>query len=121
MTDKLLARWLLWGEWRAHPLRVLAAIAAIAIGVALGFAIHLINSAAYNEFSAAVRSLSGQADLQVRASQQSFDEKWYPELAQLPGVELASPVLNVDADLPGRDARLNVLGIDVLRASHIAP
>src|SRR5690606_19187022 len=78
-------------------------------------------SAAYNEFSAAVRSLSGQADLQVRASQQSFDEKWYPELAQLPGVELASPVLNVDADLPGRDARLNVLGIDVLRASHIAP
>ncbi len=121
MTQAVLTRWLLWGEWRAHPLRVLAAIAAIATGVALGFAIHLINSAAYNEFSAAVRSLSGQADLQVRASQQSFDENWYPKLAQLPGVELASPVLNLDANIPERDGTLNLLGIDVLRASRIAP
>ena len=49
---------LLLGEWRAHPVRVLVAIAAISIGVALGFAIHLINAAAYNEFSGAIKSLS---------------------------------------------------------------
>lgn len=121
MTTSVLTRWLLWGEWRSHPLRVLAAVAAIATGVALGFAIHLINSAAYNEFSAAVRSLSGQADLQVRSSAQSFDEAWYPRIAQMEGVDVASPVLNLDVDVPNREGSLNVLGIDIFRASSIAP
>ena len=69
-----LRRWLLAGEWRAHPVRTLVAMAAIAIGVALGFAIHLINAAAYNEFSAAVRSLSGQAELQASSLDAQFEE-----------------------------------------------
>jgi hypothetical protein len=62
----LLSRWLLFGEWRAHPMRAVLAVVAIAVGVAMGFAIHLINAAAFNEFNAAVQSLSGQAD--IRAS-----------------------------------------------------
>jgi putative ABC transport system permease protein len=44
----LLSRWLLFGEWRAHPMRALLAVTAIAVGVAMGFAIHLINAAAFN-------------------------------------------------------------------------
>jgi hypothetical protein len=47
----VLSRWLLVGEWRAHPVRAVLAVAAIAVGVAMGFAIHLINAAAFNEFS----------------------------------------------------------------------
>ena len=43
----VLSRWLLLGEWRAHPVRALVAVAAIAVGVAMGFAIHLINAAAF--------------------------------------------------------------------------
>ncbi|MDB5919897.1 MAG: multidrug transporter substrate-binding protein, partial [Massilia sp.] len=70
----LLSRWLLFGEWRAHPVRALLAIAAIAVGVSMGFAIHLINAAAFNEFSAAVKSLSGQADVQVSGREAVFDE-----------------------------------------------
>ena len=92
-----LRRWLMLGEWRAHPLRALVAIAAIALGVALGFAIHLINAAAFNEFSAAVKSLSGHADLQVRGTQACFDETLYPRLARMTGVALANPVLEIDA------------------------
>ncbi len=84
-----LGRWLLGGEWRAHPVRAVVAIGAIALGVALGFAIHLINAAAFNEFSAAVKSLSGQSDLQVRGAQSTFDEAHYPALAQRDGVALA--------------------------------
>ena len=34
----LLARWLLAGEWRIHPVRTAVAMGAIALGVALGFA-----------------------------------------------------------------------------------
>jgi putative ABC transport system permease protein len=116
-----LSRWLLLGEWRAHPLRALVAIGAIALGVALGFAIHLINAAAFNEFTAAANSLSGQADLQLRGRQPLFDEKLYPLLAQQDGVALASPVLEIDASVPNQKSPLKIIGIDVLRAAAIAP
>ncbi|HYD97248.1 MAG TPA: ABC transporter permease [Noviherbaspirillum sp.] len=117
----LLHRWLTFGEWRAHPLRALVAVAAIALGVALGFAIHLINAAAYNEFSAAIKSLSGQADLQLRGSQPTFDEAIYAELLQQKEIAVANPVLEIDAAVPDRAGALKILGIDVLQAGAIAP
>jgi putative ABC transport system permease protein len=119
--SRLLARWLLGAEWRSHPARAIVAIATIALGVALGYAVQLINSAAFNEFSAAAKSLSGQADLQVRGAQPTFNETWYPRLAREPGVALASPVLDLDVTVPGETAALKVLGIDVFRASRITP
>ncbi|AUT72159.1 FtsX-like permease family protein [Paraburkholderia hospita] len=118
---RTLTRWLLAAEWHSHKGRALIAIATIALGVALGYAVQLINSAAFNEFSAATRSLSGQADLQVRGAQPTFDEGAYPRLATQPGVALASPVLELDVTVPDRTAPLKVLGIDMFRASRIAP
>jgi putative ABC transport system permease protein len=120
-TQRSLSRWLLLGEWRAHPVRALVAIAAIALGVALGYAVDLINDAAFNEFSAATRSLSGQSDLQVRGPQAWFDEALYPQLARRPEVAVASPVLELNVTVPGQPSALKVLGIDVFRASHVAP
>ena len=117
----LLTRWLLFGEWRAHPIRALLAIAAIAVGVAMGFAIHLINSAAFNEFSAATKSLSGQADIQVAGTEAWFDEAIFPRLAQHPEVAVASPVLLVDAGLPGKQGTLQVAGVDAFRAGFVTP
>ncbi|MCS6855953.1 MAG: hypothetical protein NZ523_14555, partial [Elioraea sp.] len=59
-------RWLLravsWGHLRLHPLRAVVSIIAIAAGVALGFAVHLINASALAEFSTAVRHATGGAD-----------------------------------------------------------
>lgn len=126
MRIGILTRWLLLSEWRAHPVRAVIAIATIALGVALGFAIHLINAAAFNEFSAAIRSLSGQADLQVGGTQGAFDEALYPQLAQRPGVALASPVLELDAAVVAAAGAsphraLKILGIDALRAADITP
>lgn len=120
-TYQRLHRWLIAGEWKAHPLRALMAIAAIALGVALGFAVHLINAAAFNEFSAAVKSLSGQADLQVRATQAYFAEDIYPRLAQHEGVAIANPVLELDASVIGQTDALKIIGLDVFRAATIAP
>jgi putative ABC transport system permease protein len=117
----LLTRWLLAGEWRNHPLRSLMAIAAITLGVALGFAIDLINSAAFNEFSAAARSLSGQSDLQLRGPQPTFDEALYPALAERRGVAVANPVLEIDATPAGQRGTLKILGIDVFRAAAVTP
>ncbi|SMG56595.1 FtsX-like permease family protein [Paraburkholderia susongensis] len=118
---RVLARWLLGAEWRSHRGRALVAIATIALGVALGYAVQLINSAAFNEFSAAARSLSGEADLQVRGAQPFVDESIYPRLSNEPGVALANPVLALDVVVPGRENALPVLGIDVFKASRITP
>ncbi|MDB5746526.1 MAG: multidrug transporter substrate-binding protein, partial [Massilia sp.] len=117
----VLSRWLLLGEWRAHPVRAMLAVTAIAVGVAMGFAIHLINAAAFNEFSAAIKSLSGQADIQVLGREATFDEAIYPVLAQYEGVALASPVLELQAAVPAAQGSLRLVGIDPLRAGHIAP
>ncbi|MTV40876.1 FtsX-like permease family protein [Duganella radicis] len=116
-----LSRWLLLGEWRAHPMRALVAIAAIAVGISLGFAIHLINAAAFNEFSAAVKSLSGVADIQVRGAEPFFDEAIFPALAEREGVVVASPVLELEASVPGQRTALKILGIDAFRASFVSP
>ena len=119
-----LSRWLLFGEWRTHPVRALLAILAIAVGVAMGFAIHLINAAAFNEFNSAIQSLSGQADVQVAGREAVFDEAIYPVLAQVKGVAVASPVLEVTAALPHAaigSSGLKIVGIDAFRASYVAP
>lgn len=121
-----LSRWLLSGEWQSHRVQAAVAVIAIALGVALGFAIHLINAAAFSEFSAAARSLSGQSDLEVRSPQATFDESIYPVLVQRDNVELANPVLELDVAIPGssqerKDGTLKILGLDIFRASLMAP
>ncbi len=118
---KTLSRWLLLGEWRAHPVRALLAVAAIAVGVAMGFAIHLINASAFNEFSAAVKSLSGQADIQVSARDTGFDEAIYPRLALNRSVAVASPVLTLNAGVPGAQGSLKIIGLDAFRAGFVSP
>ena len=116
-----LAGWLLRGEWRAHPVRGLMATVAIALGIALGFAIHLINSAAFNEFSAAVNSVSGQSDLQLSSAQSFFDERAYARISQRPEVALASPVLELDSAVDGQRSPLKILAVDMFRAGAISP
>ena len=52
-----LLRTLSLAEWRHHPWRHLLALLAVALGVALGFAVHLINGSALDEFGTAVRQV----------------------------------------------------------------
>ena len=126
MKNGTLSCWLLLSEWKAHLAQAAVAVTAIALGVALGFAVHLINTAAFNEFSASAKSLSGQSDLQVRGTQTTFAELLYPALAQHSGVELANPVLELDVAVPEapgerKNATLKILGLDIFRAASIAP
>ena len=82
-----------WQELRHHPWRHAAAVLAVMLGVALAFSVHLINASALDEFSHAVRAVGGQPDLELRATQGSFDETLYGRLARHPQVAVASPVL----------------------------
>ncbi len=101
--------------------RILLSVVAIALGVALGYAVHLINRAAVNELAAGVRSLSGEADLEVRGGRAGFPEAIYAQLARLPGVAVASPVLEAEAGIAGGGKTIRLIGIDPLRAALIQP
>ena len=118
---RLVARATQGGAFSRERGRLALAVAAIALGVALGYAIGLVNRAAIDEFAAGMAALSGDADLEVRGPRAGFDEMLYPAIARLPGVAVASPVLEVDATVEGRDAPLRVVGIDALRAAAVTP
>ncbi|MGH8720397.1 MAG: ABC transporter permease, partial [Burkholderiales bacterium] len=95
-------------------------MAGVALGVALGFGVHLVNRAAVEDLAAGVRALSGEADLEVRGGRAGFAETLYPKLARLPGVAAAGPALEIEAGLPGGGA-IRLLGIDPLRAGQLQP
>lgn len=114
-------RALISGPLRAAPARSILAMAAIALGVALGLAVHLINASAAGEFERASRQLAGEADLVVRGGRAGFDEKLYPLIAKLPEIAHASPVIELDASLAGRSDTLKIIGIDALRAYALQP
>ena len=86
-----------WQELRQHPWRTATALVAIMLGVALGFAVHVINQSALDEFSRAVRTVSGQPDLELRAMQGGLPESLYGRVAQQPQVSLAAPWIEATA------------------------
>ncbi len=101
--------------------RTLLAVIVIALGVALGLGVTLINRSAADEVSIASRSLFGLADLVVRGSSAGFDENLFPVLARLPEVALASPVVEVEARVIGQQRTTTVLGLDFFRALRMQP
>jgi putative ABC transport system permease protein len=113
------------GYARQHPVRVAVQVLAIAIGVALGYAVHLINASALAEFSSAVRQVTGQADGSVTGPRDGFDEQVFARVAADAGVQIASPYLEVEAALvePARlrGRTLAIVGVDILRSAALAP
>ena len=113
-----------WQELRHHGVRHATAMLAVLLGVALAFSVHLINESALSEFSAAVRSVNGQADLSLRAASGNLDEAVYAQVAGHPKVALASPVIEVRTqalDAKGQRRSLRVLGLDALVAAPLSP
>ena len=114
-------RVLLLAQLREQPGRLLVTVIAIALGVALGTAVYLVNSAALNEFGLATKRLVGEADIIVRGPRDGFAEGLYVDLARDPAVDVASPVLELEVALPGRRETLKVLGVDPFRAAALQP
>ena len=117
-----LLRLLVVREWRHHPWRHGAALMAVALGVALAYSVHLINSSALAEFSAAVRAANGEPDLTLRG--RALPDGLFERIATDAGVAIASPVLEIDTYARAADGRrvaVRVLGIDALLAVPLAP
>jgi putative ABC transport system permease protein len=112
----LLAR----GALAANGLRLALTLACIALGVALAGAVHTVHSSALAEIDRAARLLAGAADLEIRGPRNGFDDALFAPVASRPGIAAASPVVEVEAALPGADT-LRVLGIDAFRAVALQP
>ena len=123
-----------WQELRHHPWRNGAAVVAVMLGVALAFAVHLINASALDEFARGMRSVAGQADVQVQgASRPVIDEALYSRLSRHPDVQSASAVIEINtyallaqsrSDGPMRGSSklaIRVLGVDALQVAGITP
>jgi len=111
----------LGGAFGHNRARIVLSSLAIALGVALGFAVQLVNQAAIGEFAGSMATLSGSADLEVRGPRAGFDETLFVGLAQDADIAVASPVVEIDARIKGRDEALPVFGVDAFRAGTVTP
>jgi putative ABC transport system permease protein len=131
-------RWLALGQWRSAPGRSAVSVMAVAIGVALALAIHLVNASALEEFRQAIATVNGEAHAQVRARGESLDEAVWVRLVDPPidGVTAMSPVIETEVALapaPGprghADARpgespprtLRLIALDPFAAAAVTP
>ena len=113
-------RHLTWSAWRDQPGRVVLAIVAVMLGVALAFGVHLLNGAALTEFARAARGVNGQPDLVLRARSGPLTDADFAELLNKPEVAAANPVLEAQALWPGQSGRegravsIRLIGVDPL-------
>jgi len=101
--------------------RFTLALLAIALGVALGCAVHLINRQASAEMLRATQDLAGEAHLVVNGPRAGFDENIWVQLAQLPFIQALSPALELDIKRHDSDDTLRVMALDIFRAAQVQP
>ncbi len=109
------------GTFAASPMRILLTLACVALGVALAGAVHTIHASALAEIDQAAHAIAGSAELEVRGPRSGFDDRIFDSIAILPGVRVASPVVEVEAALPDGKSTVRVLGIDAFRALQLQP
>ncbi|MDP9090419.1 MAG: ABC transporter permease [Pseudomonadota bacterium] len=112
---------LLMAQIREQPARFFATVVALALGVALGSSVYLVNTAALNEFGLATKRLVGEADIVIRGPREGFSEKVFVDLARDPAVSAVSPLLELEVAMAGRTDTLKVLGLDPFRAAVLQP
>ncbi len=100
---------------RAHPVQELLTGVGVAIGVALVFAVLAANSSIGTNARALVEGIAGSAQLELAArSGDGFDVQVAERARRLPGVAVASPVLDQRAAVIGPSGRrsVNLVGVE---------
>jgi len=103
-------------RWRLkdHLIQELLAGLGIALGVALLFGVLVANTSITGSATRLVHAVTGSSQFEVAArSSAGFDERVVDQIAALPGVRVASPILREDASIEGvRGHRLvQLLGV----------
>ena len=118
-----LALWLIKAQFQTRFTATLLSTLAIALGVALGFAIDLINTAALNDFSRAMKSVQGEPDavLASRDSAASVPLTVINQVARDPAVLVVAPVIEMRVRVDNESATIRLIGLDVLTAPAVMP
>jgi putative ABC transport system permease protein len=114
-------RILLLAQLREQPTRFVVTVLALALGVALGSSVFLVNTSALNEFGLATKRLVGEADIVIRGPREGFAEQVFVDLARNASISALSPVLELEVALSGRNDTLKVLGLDPFQAATLQP
>lgn len=120
--------WLMLAAWRQQPGALIAAIGSIALGVALGLGIDLVNRSALNEFDNALAVVNGTAQYRLTSATGLIDDQWLERVEKLSLVQAASPVIDTEvlartAATPADQAgnRLQIIAMDIFRAASVTP
>ncbi|MEF8699560.1 MAG: FtsX-like permease family protein [Candidatus Accumulibacter sp. UW20] len=118
-----LAGWLIAAQWRTRPAATLLSVLAIALGVALGYAIQLINGAALADFSRAMKTVQGDPDAVIvaRDSAGRVPLATLDELARDPAVMIIAPVIETRVRIGEAGPPVRLIGIDVFSAAAVMP
>lgn len=99
---------------RRHPLLGLLNILSVALGVSVFLATQIANQSASRAFAASVDLVAGKADLEITAPSGHLPETVLPQVAAVPDVVGATPVVEGFVSLPDFPGDyLQILGIDI--------
>jgi putative ABC transport system permease protein len=118
-----LAWWLIRAQFLARRTATALSLLAIALGVSLGYAIHLINEAALADFSQAMKSVQGEPDavLVPRDSAGGVPLALINEIARDDAVAIVAPVIETRVRLDRGQAAVKLIGLDVFSAAALMP
>lgn len=120
----VLGGWLIQAAWRQQPGALIAALVAVALGIALATGVHLVNRSALAAFASALATVNGEADLQVSARLGMLDDTLLEPLAAMPGVAVASPVIDARLQVASAASEpivMRAIGLDPFRAAGLNP
>ena len=118
-----LAWWLIRAQFRTRRAATLLSMLAIALGVALGYAIHLINDAALADFARAMQTVQGDPDalLAARNSAGSVPLETINDIARDPAVLVIAPVIETRVRIEPARTPVRLIGLDVFSAAAVMP
>ncbi|MEF8724940.1 MAG: FtsX-like permease family protein [Candidatus Accumulibacter delftensis] len=118
-----LSWWLICAQFKTRRAATLLSMLAIALGVALGYAIHLINDAALSDFSRAMKSVQGDPDavIAARDSAGSVPLATINAIARDPAVLLVAAVIETRVRIDNAPTPVRLIGIDVFSAAAVMP
>src|SRR2546423_4525406 len=107
-------RWHVLRYLRRHPLLGALNILSVALGVSVYLATQIANQSANRAFASTVDLVAGKAELEITAPTRHLPETILPQIAAVPGISAATPLVEGFVSLPDfRGDYLEILGIDV--------
>jgi putative ABC transport system permease protein len=95
---------------RSHPVQEALTGLGVAVGIALVFAVQVANGSITSGSGHVVRSITGVADLQMRArSAAGLEERLVSKVSALPGIRLVAPVLSLSGTVRAPGGRTAVV------------